>query len=171
MKILILFLILFSTNFIAFSQSDKNIKCKDVPTAVKEFIKKNYPEAEKINYYTEKQGDSSYYEATFKHRDDRYTLMISKEGKLYETEVIMSYEELPALIKDKITSDLKTRFSRFTIKKVEQINPDHKLKYKVTIRGKEGHHKGYFDAYYDGQGNFIEVKQETLKSIPSNSGF
>jgi hypothetical protein len=166
-----LMVFVFFLSFSAFPQSDKNIRNKDVPALVKGFMKKNYPNATKVKYYIEKQNDSTFYEAAFNYLKDDYTLLISSEGKLYKTEIVILYDELPLPIKNTISKDLSDRFEKYTIKKVEQVNPDHELKYKINILGKQKHHEGYFDVYYNRQGSYISAEQETLKSIPSNSGF
>jgi len=168
-KALLLFAFFFSFN--AFSQSDKNIRNKNVPALVKQLIQKTYPNAHNINYYIEKQNDSTFYEAVFKYQKDNYTLLISSTGKLYKTEIIILYDQLPLPVKDTISKDLTTRFEKYIITKVEQVNPHHELNYELTIIGKMGHKEGYFEVYYNRQGSFISVEEETLKSIPSNSGF
>jgi hypothetical protein len=166
---IIAFILLLSSP--SFGQADKDIKEKDIPPAAKEYLNKNYPDAQNIKYYKELEKDSVFYEAEFKSKADKYSLLFLPDGSLFETEIEMSFEQFPALIKDKISKDLSLRYAKFKINKAEKVNPQTGLKYEISLHGKKGKHSGYFELFYDSNGNFISEEEETLKSIPSNSGF
>jgi hypothetical protein len=156
---------------LSFAQSDKDVKTKDVPSAVKEYLIKNYPDARNINYYKETENDTVFYEAVFKSKTDKYNLLFLPDGGLYEIEIERKFEELPQNVRENINKNLSTRFSKFKIHMVQQVNPHKNLRYELTLHGKKGTHSGYFEIFYDSNGNFISEEEETLKSIPSNSGF
>jgi hypothetical protein len=167
--VLILFFIL--TAIAGLAQSDKDVKLKDVPQQVQDFIRNNYPGAGKIEYYKEIEGDTVLYEAGFSYKTDRYNLLLFPDGRIFETEIVTEFDELPASIQEAISRDLKGRYSNYRIRMVEQINPTTDLKYEIKVRAKKGRHRGYFEVYYDSKGNFLEEEEEILRSIPSNSGF
>jgi hypothetical protein len=156
---------------LSFAQSDKDVKTKDIPSPVKEYLIKNYAEVQNLKYYKEIKNDSVFYEAEFKYKEDKYSLLFLPDGNLYEMEIEMPFEQLPASIRNNINKDLSSRYSKFKIHKTEQVNPQKQLKYEISLHAKKGNHSGYFEIFYDGLGNFISEEEETLKSIPSNSGF
>ncbi|HXA00634.1 MAG TPA: PepSY-like domain-containing protein [Cytophagaceae bacterium] len=153
------------------AQSDKNVKVKDVPAAVKDYLQKNYPEAHSVKYYKEIEGDTTFYEITFRNKTDQYNLLLFPDGRIYETEIVMRLDQLPASTKDNIVKDLTARYSKYTIRLVEQLNPKGTMKYEIKVHAKKGKRHGYFEVFYDSNGNFTEEEEEILKSIPSNSGF
>jgi hypothetical protein len=168
--IFLTFLYLLHTSLI-FAQSDKNVKVKDVPVAVKDYLQKNYPEAHSVKYYKETEGDTTFYEINFYYKNDQYNLLLFPDGRIYETEIVMRMDQLPSGVKDTIVKDLNTRYSKYTIRSVEQLNPAGIMKYEIKVHAKKGKHSGYFEVFYDSKGNFSEEEEEILQSIPSNSGF
>ncbi|MBX9852135.1 MAG: hypothetical protein K2X86_10290, partial [Cytophagaceae bacterium] len=135
------------------------------------YLSQNYPQARSIKYYREIEGDTTLYEINFKSKEEEYNLLLYPDGRIYETEIVMDFNLLPETVRNKITQDLQVRYNKYTIRLTEQLNPDVELKYEVKVRAKKGNHSGYFEVFYDGEGNFIEEEEETIKSIPSNSGF
>jgi hypothetical protein len=147
------------------------VKQKDVPSAVKEYMQKNYPEAKQLKYYTETIENSILYESTFTFKNDQYNLLFFPDGKIYEIEIVMKFDEFPVAIKEKIISDLNTRYTKYKIYLTEQVYPIEELKYEIKLRGKKTKHQSYYEVLYDKNGNFLKEEEETIKSIPSNSGF
>jgi hypothetical protein len=156
---------------LSFAQSDKGVKLKDVPAPVKEYLQKNYPEADSVKYYKEIENDTTFFEISFRYKNDQYNLLLFPDGRIYETEIVIRMDQLPAGVNEAIVKDLGTRYSKHTIRLVEQLNPGGDMKYEVKVHAKKGKHYGYFEVFYDSKGNFTEEEEEILKSIPSNSGF
>lgn len=154
-----------------FCQSDKDIREKEVPGKVKQYINDHYPEAENKKYYKETEHDTSFYEISFRYKGDRYDLRFLMNGDLYEVERFLRFEELPVNMQNKIRADLDKRYSSYKIKTTEEVNPGQDMVYEVTVRGKKGNHSGYYELFYDADGNFISEEEELLRSIPYNSGF
>lgn len=155
----------------AFAQSDKDVDEKDVPSAMREYLTKNYKDAEDIEYYQTIENDSTFFETEFKSKGNEYNLRFFPDGSLYEIEMNIDFEDLPSTVKDNINKDLSCRFSKFKIKESQEVNPNKELKYEISIRGKKRRHSGYFELFYDRNGNFISEKEKVLKSILNNSGF
>jgi hypothetical protein len=169
-KIIVIVLMVFTVS-VAYSQEDKDVRRKNVPVSIREYIEKTYPGGGKVKYYKEFEEDSMFYQASFKFKNDSYTLLFLPDGALYETEIVMCYEELPPAVKEKISKDLASRYTKYAIRLVEQINPKQDQKYEIKVRASKVNHNGYFEVFYDREGNFLEEEEETLRSIPSNSGF
>jgi len=166
----IIFLILTLSN-VCMAQEDKSVKEKNIPSEVKKYIEEKYPGATHLNYNKEIIGDTTFYEPSFIFKKDRYTILLFPDGRIYETEILIKYDELPSEIKSKITEDLQKRYLKYTVITTEEVNPDGVLKYEIKVRAKKDKHQGYFEVYYDKEGNFINEEEEIIKSIPSNSGF
>jgi hypothetical protein len=154
-----------------FAQTDKDVASKDVPSDVKEYLTKNYPDAVNIHYYKETENDTTFFEAVFKSKADKYSLLFLPDGSLYEVEIERTFNELPAPVRENINKDLSARFSKFKIRLVQQVNPHKKLMYELAVHAKKGSHSGYYELFYDNNGSFISEEEQIIKSIPSNSGF
>ena len=155
----------------ALAQADKDVKAKAVPSPVKDYLLKNYPDAKSVKYYKEIEGDTTFYEISFQSKNDKYNLLLFPDGRIYETEIVIGFEQLPDLVKENIAKDLSSRYAKHSIRQVEKLNPETTLKYEIKIHAKRGKHSGYYEIFYDSAGHFLEEKEETLRSIPSNSGF
>jgi hypothetical protein len=169
-KIIVTVLMVFTVSLV-YSQEDKDVRRKDVPVSVREYIEKTYPGAGKVKYYKEFEEDSMFYQASFKVKSNWYNLLFLPDGSLYETEVVLCYEELPPAVKEKISKDLSSRYTKYSIRLVEQVNPRQDQKYELKVRASKVNHSGYFEVFYDKDGNFLEEEEEILRSMPSNSGF
>jgi hypothetical protein len=170
-KLIFLTFLFFLIAGLCFAQSDKDVKVKAVPEAVKDYLKKKYPEAHSIKYYKKIEGDTTFYEINFHNKNDQYNLLLFPDGRIYETEIVMELDELPSSVRENIIKDLETRYSKHTIRFVEQINPGGNSKFEIKVRAKKGNRHGFFEVFYDNNGIFIEEEEEILESIPSNSGF
>jgi hypothetical protein len=170
-KLIFLTFLFFLHASLSFAQSDKNVKVKDVPAAVKDYLKTNYPEAHSVKYYKEIEGDTTFYQISFHNKTDQYNLLLFPDGRIYETEIVMELDELPSSVRENIVKDLKTRYSKHTIRLVEQLNPGGVMKYEIKVHARKNKKHGYFEVFFDSNGNFMEEEEEILESIPSNSGF
>jgi hypothetical protein len=168
---LLLFLLVVFTAANVPGQTDKDVKLKEVPLPVKEYFLKKYPDAESVKYYKEIEGDTTFYEICFESANDKYSLLLFPDGRIYETEITISFEQLPDPVKENISKDLSSRYTKHKILLVEKLNPETTLMYEIKIHARKGRHKGYYEVFYDSNGSFQEEEEETLRSIPSNSGF
>jgi hypothetical protein len=157
--------------FRAMAQTDKNVKVKKVPSQVKAFVTNHFPDAKKIRFYIELENDSIFYQANFISKKDAYSILMYPDGREYEREIVIKFGEMPPQVQEKIREDLKKRYDSYAVRLVEQVDPHGVLKYEIKVRARKNGHHGFFEVFYDSHGTFLEVDEETLKSIPSNSGF
>jgi hypothetical protein len=170
MKIFTFLLLLFSTfsscknNLV---QTEKRAKSAEIPNKVIDFIHKTYPNHEKIKFYKETENDTLYYEANFEQEEDEYSLLFDKLGNLYETEITLKFKELPAEIQQKVENYLKTNFVKYKIKKTQEVDLQGKLLYELAIKAKKTNENGFYEIYFDRQGNFIKMEIIKLNAIQS----
>lgn len=118
---------------------------KEIPTAVKNTLQKNYPNAKEIKWEKEKAN----YEAEFEVNETDYSVLIDASGNILETEVEIKIDELPANAKAYISKN----YAGQKIKEAAKIT-DSKgvVTYEAEIKGK--------DLIFDSNGNFIKEETE-----------
>lgn len=132
---------------VTFANAQK-VSDKDVPTAVKTTLQKNYPNAKEIKW----EKENGNYEAEFEVEETDYSLLIDVSGKILETEIEIKVDALPANAKAYISKN----YAGQKIKEATKIT-DNKgvVTYEAEIKGK--------DLIFDSNGNFIKGKTEQEK--------
>ena len=128
---------------VSFANAQK-VSDKEVPTAVKNILQKNYPNAKEIKWEKEKAN----YEAEFEVNETDYSLLIDGSGNILETEIEIKVDALPVKAKEYISKN----YAGQKIKEAAKIT-DSKgvVTYEAEVKGK--------DLIFDGNGNYI--KEET----------
>ncbi len=132
---------------VTFANAQK-VSDKDVPTAVKTTLQKNYPNAKEIKW----EKENGNYEAEFEVEETDYSLLIDVSGNILETEIEIKVDALPANAKAYISKN----YAGQKIKEATKIT-DNKgvVTYESEIKGK--------DLIFDSNGNFIKEKTEQEK--------
>ncbi|MDP2385804.1 MAG: PepSY-like domain-containing protein [Bacteroidota bacterium] len=130
---------------ISFAQAQK-LKEADVPAAIKEGFKKEFPNAKAKEWA--KEGDT--YEAEFTWNKVETSATFSTEGKLVETEAEIKITELPAAVAEY----------------VKKNHPDHKITEaskiteagtgKISYEAEISKGKEEADLIFDAKGNFLK---------------
>ncbi|WP_300492054.1 PepSY-like domain-containing protein [Flavobacterium sp.] len=136
-----LFFILATAASISLANAQK-ISDKEVPSAVKSALQKNYPNAPHLKWEKEKAN----YEAEFKMAQEDYSVLLDASGKIVETEIEINVTTLPANIKTYIAKN----FPGKKIKEAAKIT-DAKgaLTYEAEVDGK--------DLLFDSSGTFLKA--------------
>ncbi len=169
-KIAILILLLLMCKSI-FAQ-EKRAKKTEIPDKMTDFIKKTYPNHSKLKFYKELKNDTLHFESTFCSNKNEYTLSFDKIGNLEEIEVTLSFEKIPVEIKQKIKNYLKNNFLTFKIKKTQEVDLKGVLLYEFAIKAKrktekKTTEKGFYEIYFDRNGDFIKIGILKLNTIQS----
>lgn len=132
---------------VTFANAQK-VSDKDVPTALKTTLQKNYPNAKEIKW----EKENGNYEAEFEVEETDYSLLIDVSGNILETEIEIKVDALPANAKAYISKN----YAGQKIKEATKIT-DNKgvVTYESEIKGK--------DLIFDSNGNFIKEKTEQEK--------
>jgi len=125
---------------VSFANAQK-VSDKDVPTAVKTTLQKNYPNAKEIKW----EKENGNYEAEFEVEETDYSLLIDVSGNILETEIEIKVDALPANAKAYISKN----YAGQKIKEATKIT-DNKgvVTYEAEIKGK--------DLIFDSNGNLIK---------------
>jgi len=149
------------------AQTEKHTRQIEIPDKMIDYIRENYPNYSKIRFYKEAHKDKVYYESVFWFDNEEYNLLFDVYGNLYETEITLTFKELPTQIGQKIKDYLMTDFIKYKITKTQEVEANHVFLYEIAIRGRSKTEKGFYEVYFDRAGSFIKKDLIKLKSIQS----
>lgn len=142
MKKLILFAIAIAT--VSFASAQK-VQETEVPTVVKAGLQKQYPAVKNVKW----EKEDGNYEASFKKEQTEYSVTLTSQGSVVETEVAIAFEALPAPAKDYVHS----HYADKEIKETAKItNAKGTVTYEVEIDGK--------DLIFDHSGKFLAIDKD-----------
>ena len=144
-KIVTLIALVFAINI---SKAQKT-KVSEIPKAVSESFKTNFPDVK--DEVWEKEKDN--FEAEFKINTVEISATFNSDGKLLEREVKMNISELP----ETITEYIKKNYPDYKLSEASRIvNSDGVLSYEAEImKGKNA-----TDLLFDSNGSFLEKSKE-----------
>ncbi len=143
MKILVLLSIVGTLTMGANAQK---VKESDVPTAVKNSFKKQYPTVNKTTW--EKEGVN--FEAEFDFDKAEMSVLINATGDILETEVEIGVDKLPA----NAASYISVHYQGKKIAETAKITDDKgTVTYEAELKG--------LDILFDDKGNFIKEEKDT----------
>ena len=128
---------------ISFANAQK-LKSTDVPETVKASLQNKYPEAKELKW----EKENGNYEAAFKEGKTEYSLLIDASGNIIETEVDISFGELPAAAKDYISKNYPGQKIKETAKIIDAKGI---VTYEAEVKGE--------DLIFDNTGKYL--KKET----------
>lgn len=144
MKAIFVFIIILSSIEV-YSQ---NINESDVPDAVKNSFKTNYPDVKNVKWELE----HGKYEAEFKADNIEKTAIIDKTGNLIALETEISISALPEIIK----SSIKNEFPSAKLNEASKIEKAGEINYETEIN--DG--KASWDLVYSENGRLLEKNRE-----------
>ena len=166
----IIFLIFHSSLEIC-AQTDVDVKVKDVPIEIRDYIIKTYPEAGKVRFFKETINETILYEAAFKTGRDKYQLIFLSNNKLGSTKRQIRFTELADTLRKLMLQDLKARYGSFALLKVKEINTLDEKIFELKVKLRLPDKRGFYEVFYSNTGNFILEQEEVLRSIPANTDF
>lgn len=126
----------------------QKLKEADVPAAVRESFKKNYPTA-KVEKW-EKEGDL--YEAEFMVGKVEHSVGMNASGNVVETEMEIEVKDLPKSVNDYVTKNMPG-------KKIKEAS-------KITLADGANHYEAEVDDVdyiFDADGNLLKKESENDK--------
>lgn len=141
-QIAILIILIFA--LITLSALAQETKKVNAPKAVTEAFSKSYPNAKILSVSKEKEQGKVTFEIESMDGKTRRDLIFDEKGNVLEYEELISTNELPNVILDKISKD----FAKASITKAEKLFKDKLLKYELAMN--EGKKK--FSLTFDEKG-------------------
>lgn len=129
---------------VAFVNAQK-IQQKNVPASVQKGLKKQFPEVKEVKWAKENGN----YEADFKVKGKKTSVLITPSGNILETEVEMNINSLSAPIKTYITKNYPNQIIKEAAKITEAKGI---LTYETEINGKE--------LIFDKNGKFLKENKD-----------
>lgn len=137
-------------------EQESRIKADELPASILVYLDQHYPERCKVRHYEEysKPAEKSvvrrYYESKFDADGYRYSVKFDSSGSLYDTERLISANQMPDSILHEIRKDLALFFHKYRIVKIQEILDQSGLVqgYELVARGKREKNLGYFELQY-----------------------
>ncbi len=164
------FIILFASVLgqqVLFGQ-EKNMRTKDVPAIIQNYISSNYPSATKLKFYVEKGEDLILIESEFSFKGEKYSLAF-KNDTLIEIEIFRNFVAIPSNVQATITVSLDSLFSAYKIIECQEVNPQTNLRYEILVKGTSEKSTNYFELFFDSQGSLLRKVEVEVEPIPSQN--
>ena len=153
------------------AQTDKDIKAKDVPIEIRDQIIKSYPSVRRVRYFKEEINDTILYEAAFRYDESKYELIFLSNNQLGSIKKQIEFQHIPEPVQKAVINELKSRYSNFSILKVKEISNSLDLIYEIKTKLKTEKKSGFYEIFFNKNGQFILEQEEILRTIPGNTGF
>lgn len=126
-----------------------NAQLRKIPAEVTSNFKAQYPSADSVEWRDRLTG----YSVNFIDEDIRHTAHYNNDGEWLSTDIEISYDELPELIRD---SHSKTRYADWETGVVHKIElPDDELNYRIQVIKNDLQKK---NLYFNEKGRLVKDK-------------
>lgn len=164
-------------------EREYRIRKSQFPEKARALMEPYTESARRIRYYREIDSNRSSYEMKFKLARLHYSVEFNPEGQLEDVEIRIKPVDLPNSSWQAIMTDLRTRFKKFKVRKIQQQYPREafpddattlrnafqnlilpQIRYELVVGARES--TGYLDyeLLYDAEGSFLKLR----KSLPPN---
>lgn len=141
-----LILLMVAAMFASFSFSQVVVLEKDVPTSVKNELKKRHPNVNTAIIKWEKNRTE--YIANFTENGSHYTVEFDEKGNAHRTKLKLKEHEVPAYINDYASKN----YPEEKFREVEKIvDRDGKVSYSMRLKDSNHH--------FDADGNYVKDKE------------
>jgi hypothetical protein len=108
---------------------ETKIPIDQVPSAVKDAVKKKFPSAKLEQAEKEVANGKTTYELTIKDDGKTITVSLKEDGTILEIEKEIAAGDLP----EAVANAVKSKYPSGTVKKAEEVTKDEKVTYEVII--------------------------------------
>ena len=135
---------------------------KELPTAVMNAFKKDYPNASITGTWTEMQGDKTVYDVRTMQNKKAMTMVYDQDGKLIETKEKIETTALPA----DVTKSVQTSYPKCTIERAEKIMLGQTIQYGVMLN-QDGQ---TYSLVYSPEGKMIQSQKMAKPEMKEKMG-
>jgi uncharacterized membrane protein YkoI len=129
------------------------VPLKDLPKAVKDAIKKQFPKAKAVSASKEFEDKKTLYEVTIKNGDQNVQVTATPEGEIVEVEKEIAAKDLPKAV----TTALSEKYPSATIKKAEEVTKGKEMSYEVLLVTKD---KKTLEVKFDSKGKVVKEEKK-----------
>jgi biopolymer transport protein ExbD len=108
---------------------ETKIPLDQVPAAVKDAVKKKFPDAKMEEAEKEVKDGKTTFELLIKEDGKKITVSLKEDGTILEIEKEISAKDLP----EAVASAVKSKYPSGTVKKAEEVTVDEKVTYEVIV--------------------------------------
>jgi hypothetical protein len=133
-RILASLVTLFGLSFFVVSAhaDETKVPLDQVPAAVKEAVKKKFPDAKMEEAQKEVKDGKTTFELLIKEDSKKITVSLKEDGTILEIEKEIAAKDLP----EAVASAVKSKYPTGTVKKAEEVTVDETVTYEVIVAQK-----------------------------------
>jgi hypothetical protein len=135
---------------------EEKIELDKLPKAVKDAVKKAYPDGELKSAEKVKENGKETFEVVLKNKRESLELVLTPEGKILAVEKEIAIKDLPKAV----TEAIDAKYPKSTLKKAEEVTKDKKITYEVVIETAD---KKKLEVELDPKGKFVEEEKKEDK--------
>jgi peptidyl-tRNA hydrolase len=108
---------------------ETKVPLDQVPAAVKDAVKKKFPDAKMEEAEKEVKDGKTTFELVIKEESKKITVSLKEDGTILEIEKEIAAKDLP----EAVASALKSKYPSGTVKKAEEVTVGEKVAYEVIV--------------------------------------
>lgn len=187
----VIFTILFSTAVLSGAlqaqakkrEFEKSAKASELPDSLIILVNEVFPAAKNKRYYLESDGAQESYEIKLRDGGRKFSIEFYADGQLMDVEELVSFEELPEDLNEKIEDYFEEQFEKFVLTKVQKQfsgpntkqvleaiklgETDHlNMRYEIEakVEGEDEQHFGAYEFLFSAEGVLISTAQIVKRS-------
>jgi uncharacterized membrane protein YkoI len=133
--------------------TEEKVPVDKLPKAVVDAVKARFPGAELKGGGKEEDKGKTIFEVSLKHKGSQYDVSLTPDGKIIEVEKMIAAKDLPPAV----AKALEKKHPKSTLKTIEEITSDDKVKYEVILVTAE---KKSLEIVLDPSGKILEEKDD-----------
>ena len=108
---------------------ETKVPLDQVPAAVKDAVKKKFPDAKMEEAEKEVKDGKTTFELLIKEDSKKITVSLKEDGTILEIEKEIAAKDLP----EAVASAVKSKYPSGTVKKAEEVTVDEKVTFEVIV--------------------------------------
>jgi len=135
---------------------EREITDTEVPIAIIEAFNKAYPKAIVSEYREEVEDGTKIHEISFRHGDQKISILYSHDGLVIALEETIPAADLPWSIHD----ELENNFDKYQIKEIEKITKGANIFYEVVLVAESEEKNKKYNLLLSKEGRLIDKEEE-----------
>ena len=153
--------VLLLPSWLAVRGDEEKVKLTDLPKAVADAVKKQFPKAKLVSASKELVEKKTVYEVTIKDGGRRVQVSLTPEGEVTEVEKEIAAEDLPKAVR----TALDAKYPKAKITLAEEVRKGKELGYEVLLVTAE---KKTFEIKFDPEGKVLNVEEKKEEKKKDN---
>lgn len=140
-------------------EKEKKIRRAKFPEKALDYLNQHFDKFDAAKFYHERTEDSTFFESKFKYQGDLYSVKFNPDGSLYDIEKLISADNIPDAVMEKIKTRFDNDFKRWKIQKIQQRQFRGNIEYEIVIEGKLAKQIEAFEFHFSKSGDFLNKQK------------